>query len=481
MLKEEFRMHTSYSSRWMFLTFPVLVLLFSFGIAYTSEQIFQNTSLHDMMLMMHISVFIYGLSVGAFGFLGNQYQERAAGYRNYLVTQPSILPMSFKSTFFGMYLRDGVFYVLLLLVPMAGGLFLSVPLTGFRAVSILALFVTALLSFFLGMSLSFFVSTIYIRSKVAFGAACAAVAGVFAAGTLAKLVPLDVLLPGLGMQYRMPPFAFSSGIEALGFGGAAALLIVLLTAGAVLLVEDRFESKHVKTDDELLAADRRLSGFGRYGTLLAKEVVDLRRSGLITRMAFTYVIPLLFLAFTAWFVRNGLALPVGFNTVFYGGMVGFFGVTFYGWLNNIDHTDYLSTLPLTVPQMIKTKLLAYVLLTSWMSVIFLVAIAVVNNDLRLMWLAIPVMIVVSTYIVVVTVYLTGLRTNSFFFDPGILIRFTVLSMFPDLGLTILAFTIDRYYVYALAGILLVVGALGISTYFFYRGLDRKWGMTDFGA
>ena len=77
MLKEEFRMHTSYSSRWMFLTFPVLVMLYSFGSAVTSEQIFQSTSLADLMLVMHISIFIYGISVGAFGFLGNQYQERA--------------------------------------------------------------------------------------------------------------------------------------------------------------------------------------------------------------------------------------------------------------------------------------------------------------------------------------------------------------------------------------------------------------------
>jgi len=480
MLKEEFRMHTSYSNKWMFLTFPGLVVLFSFGIAVTSEQIFQNTSLKEMMLMMHISIFIYGLSVGAFGFLGNQYQERAAGYRNYLVTQPSTLPMSFKKTFFGMYLRDGIFYVLLLLLPMAVGLFASIPVTGFRPLSILSLFAAALLTFFIGMSLSFFVSTIYIRSRPAFVAACVAVAVLFGAGTVAKWLPLDTLLPGLGLEYNLPPFTYSPGAAALLLTVASALLIVLLTAGAVLLVEERFESRHVSTNDELLTLDRRFSFSRSYGTLLAKEVVDLKRSGLATRVIFTYVVPLLFLSFTAWFVRYGLAIPVGFNTVFYGAMVGFFGVTFYGWLNNIDHTDYLSTLPLSVPQVIKTKLLAFTILTSWISLIFLVAIAAVNNDLRLVWLAVPVMLVVSIYMVVMTAYLTGLRTNSFFFDPAVLVRFTALSMLPDLGLTILSFTIDRDIAFAIAGIGLVLGALGISAFFFYRGLDRKWSRTEFG-
>jgi len=94
-------MHTSYTSRHMFLAFPVLVMLLSFASAATSRNYLQVTPLPQMLLVVHISVFLYGVSVGAFGFLGRQYQERATGYRNYLVTQPSLLPMSFKRTFLG--------------------------------------------------------------------------------------------------------------------------------------------------------------------------------------------------------------------------------------------------------------------------------------------------------------------------------------------------------------------------------------------
>src|SRR5439155_874909 len=152
---------------------------------------------------------------------------------------------------------------------------------------------------------------------------------------------------------------------------------------------------------------------------------------------------LLLLSFTAWFVRYGLQVPVGFNTVFYAGMVGFFGVILYNWMNNVDATDYLSTVPVSVPQVIRTKLIAFLLMTTWIGVGFVVIIAWLNADTRLLWLAIPIVLVTSAYIVVMTAYLTGLRTNSFLFDPGVLARFSVMSMLPDFGLTILSFTIDR--------------------------------------
>ncbi|MCK4443662.1 MAG: hypothetical protein KAW09_03900, partial [Thermoplasmata archaeon] len=67
MLKEEFRMHSSFSNRYMFLAFPVMTALFAFGIATTSERIFEVQSMEDIMLLTHVGVFLYGISVGAFG------------------------------------------------------------------------------------------------------------------------------------------------------------------------------------------------------------------------------------------------------------------------------------------------------------------------------------------------------------------------------------------------------------------------------
>jgi hypothetical protein len=140
----------------------------------------------------------------------------------------------------------------------------------------------------------------------------------------------------------------------------------------------------------------------------------------------------------------------------------------------------MATIPVSVPRVIRTKLLAFLLITTWISVAFVVGIAVLNGDTRLLWLAVPVALITSVYMVTMTAYLTGLRTNSFLFDPGVLARFTVMSMLPDLGLTILSFTIDKDLGLAVAGILLVLVLLGATTYILLQGIESKWRSTEFG-
>lgn len=479
MMKEEFRVHASYSGRTMFLSFPVIICLFSLAIAISSGRLLAYTPLGDAILLLHLSVFLYGLSVGAFGFLGRQYLERKNGTRNYIVTMPAILPMRLRRTFLGMYLRDGLFYVALLLAPATLGLLLSVPFTGFRVTSIAVLFGAALLDFLVGMSLSFFVSTLYMRSRAAFGASVAGVSAVFAAAGAFRWIPVSWILPGLAAHDLLPPFAGNAAQAALLAGGGL-LVVAGLVAASVALVPDRYEPAAVVAREELTRYASLFARFPRYGTLLAKEFVDLKRSGTFAKMFFSFVAPLLFLSFTAWFVRYGLRIPVGFNTVFYAGMVGFFGVMLYSWLNNVDAMDYLATIPVSVPQVIRAKLLAFLLMTMWITVAFVVAIAVLNNDTRLLWLAIPVAVITSLYMVTMTAYLTGLRTNSFFFDPAVLGRFTVLSMFPDLGLTILSFTVDLDPVFAVLGIAFVLAILGGATYFLLHRIEAKWRGHEFG-
>lgn len=479
MLKEEFRVHASYSSPTMFITFPFMIGLFSFAIAVTSERLLAYTPLGEAILLLHLSVFLYGLSVGAFGFLGHQYLERRNGTRNYVVTMPEILPMRMRRTFLGMYVRDAIFYVLLLLAPATAGLALSIPVTHFRPASVAILFGTALLSFLLGMSLSFFVSTVYLRTRAGFGASVAAVSFLFGASGLARTIPVSWVLPSLAAHYELPPFVLnlSAALTNIAVGLGA---VMVLVGAAVALVPEQYEPRAAIAREELSRFDARLGRIPRYGTLLAKELVDLKRSGTVIKMFFSFVTPLLLLSFTAWFVRYGLQVPVGFNSVFYAAMVGFFGVMLYNWLNNVDAMDYLATMPVSVPQMIRTKLAAFLLITTWITVAFVVGISWLNGDVKLLWLALPVALITSVYMVSMTAYLTGLRTNSFLFDPWVLSRFTVLSMVPDFGLTILSFTIDRDLAFATAGIALVLAVLGAGTYFLLKGIEAKWRGSEFG-
>jgi hypothetical protein len=178
-------------------------------------------------------------------------------------------------------------------------------------------------------------------------------------------------------------------------------------------------------------------------------------------------------------VNYGLAIPVGFNTVFYAAMVGFFGVLLYSWLTNVDLMDYFETLPVAVPKVIRTKLLTFLFLTLGISTAFVLAIAWINDEMQLLWLALPVLYITSTYMVVATAYLTGLSPNSFLFSPEILVKFAVVSILPDLCLTILSFSTGSTDTTATLGIVLVLGVLAVCALLFYRGIEEKWSGTSF--
>jgi hypothetical protein len=111
--------------------------------------------------------------------------------------------------------------------------------------------------------------------------------------------------------------------------------------------------------------------------------------------------------------------------------------------------------------------------------VFVVIISAVENELDILWLSLMVMFVTSFYMVVMTAYLTGIRTNSFLFDMSVMSKFAVMSFLPDVGLTILSFSIRTNWVFSLTGIALVLVSLLGSTAILYRGIERKWIGTGF--
>jgi hypothetical protein len=472
MLKEEYRMHVSYSSRTIFLAIPLFVATVSFLLGITLHRLEENVSLAELLTLANMGIFLYGLSVGAFGFLGRTYIERSHGRTNFLIATPSLLPISFRRTFLGLYLRDVIFYIALILFPAAVGLLLATPISGFSLVSVGAVFVPILLSFLYGISLSFAVSVIYTRSLRIFLVLVFAFILVII-GHAFGLYGLDMVLPSFGLQFVLPPYALN--VEAaLTYTFMSIMLILAFTSIAVIFVRESYEGAKSRFE-ELLPSYFQSFAFTRgYQSLVSKEFVDLVRSGTIWKMTFSFIAPLVFLSLTTWYVNYGLGLPVGFNTVFYAAMVGFFGVLMYSWLTNVDMVDYYETMPISVPQLIRAKLITYFLLTYGISTAFVLAIALINGELGSLWLALPVLYIMSTYMVMATAYLTGISPQSFLFNPQILIKFTFVAMVPDLCLTILSFSLNSTPALAASGIAFICFLLLVITLFFYRGIERKW-------
>lgn len=479
MLKEEFRSHASYSGQERFLTFPVFVFFIASVVALTLDRTLETVSLSQLGQFAHLSAFIYGLSVGTFGLMGRQYLERRYGRSNYLVAMPYLLPISFKTTFLGIYLRDALFYVALLLVPATGGLILAAPVMEYSYVSIGLFFSAVLITFMLGLSMSFLASVMYIRDVRLFGAFTACIVALFVLHGAFGLVPLETVIPSMGMQMNVRPFG-DDPMAAAVFAAASVGAVLAMTAAAYALVEVRISISSQSYPDTLPRYHSRMPLFrGMNRTLAAKEFVDLRRSGTLAKMSFSFVLPLLFLSFTAWFVNYGLSIPVGFNTVFYAAMVGFIGVLMYSWLNNIDLAEYYSLIPVTVPQLIKVRVVVFLILTLGISAFFVVGIGLLNGETQLLWLALIVMFVTSLYMVLVLAYLTGLRTNTFLFDTSILAKFSIMSFLPDVCLAILSFSISTDWAFALMGLALVLSSMAVTSLILYRGIESKWGRASF--
>ncbi len=478
MLKEEYRMHVSLSSKRAFLSIPVFIFLIALIMALTITNLEGTMSMKDVLTNVNAGVFLYGLSVGAFGFLGKTYVERRQGRQNFLIAAPSLLPMSYKRTFLGMFLRDTIFYLLMMLVPLLLAMLAAIPLVHFSLVSILVVFISLMLSFLLGISLSFAVSVIGTWNRAVFVAIIVIILCALLGFGVFHLYGLDTLVPSIGFQYNAPPIG-AFGASSVLFISLSIISFLVLTSIAVMMVAESYEGRGVEVEQVYPSYLPRFKFAGYYRPFMAKEFVDIKRSGAIGKMLFTYIAPLTFLSFTTWYVNNGLSIPVGFNIVFYAAMIGFFSVMLYSWLTNIDVVDYFETLPVSVPTIIRTKIFTFFFLTAGISTGFLIAISLLNNETQLLWLALPVLYIMSIYSVVATAYLTGLHPNSFLFNPQVLTRFTVISIVPDICLTILSFSVGRSPAEAMVGIVSVLVVLSLCTILFYRRLDVKWSGSGF--
>lgn len=473
MLREEFRMHAAYSSRRMFLSLPVFVLAVTLVSALALDELQGGGGLEGLVLNLNLAAFLYGLGVGALGIIGKTLIERRQGQQNFLLAMPSLLPLSYRATFLRFFLHDALFYLALLLVPALLGLLIAAPLAHFSLLSVLSAFLALVLSFLYGLALSFAMSVVATRSRAAFAVIVAALLALLLGHGVLHLYGIEAVLPSMGYQLNAPPLG-ADPASALLYLALTVFLFLALTATAVALVAESYEGKGSRAGELLPAYFRRLAFSRSLQPFLAKELVDLRRSGGLGRTVFSFVVPLAVLSFTTWYVNHGLDVPVGFNLVFYGAMVGLFGVALYSSLTNVDAGDYYQTLPVDVPRVIRAKLIIFLLLTLGISTAFMLGIALLNGETRMLWLALPVMYVTSVYTVVATSYLTGLNPNSALFSPEVLTKFLVVSILPTLGLTVLSFSVERSAEATAVGVVGVLTVLVVSALLFYRGLDTKW-------
>lgn len=468
MFKEELRLQKSFIGTIASGFFPVMIFIFSVVLAVSFSLLHRiDTSL--VLLMVHIGFMLYGLGVGALSFIGEQVMTRRLGQANMLLQLSQYQPITFKRTMAVFYLKDALFYILYSIIPLVGGIAIAAPIAhiSFASVGLLAL--TVFLTFMLGMSLSFLISAISVRSRV----------GVIAVGlvllaVLLSVWPLGLLPPG----YVIVPLGFWTA-KNTAFLLFSAVLVVVFSLAAVAFSKERFEAPQRSYSSVFLPTEAEFSFAGRSRTLVAKEWIELKRSGTLSAVVLEYLAPLLAIYLLAWIFRTGMGVPIQFNTIFYGGMVGFLGVMVYSWLTNLEPNEFMNAQPATVDQVIRAKLVLYFMLTTFASFSYVIAIGVLNGEFTLLPLALLVALATTTYVAGVITRLTGIWTNTMLFDARVLAKFAGAVVPPLIIVMIASFMIGGTPWIAATLLLAESAVLLFASRPLLRGMSARWGKEHF--
>ncbi|MEE2759207.1 MAG: hypothetical protein VYA86_04430 [Candidatus Thermoplasmatota archaeon] len=468
MFREEWRQNVDFAKKRHIMMFPVMLALVSMivtvglrfltgdaGIdsAYDTMKAAEAQSAKaftwdELKVGLHLSLFMFSLGMGSFAFIGrNMVSQRASG-KSYLLSSPALLPLELPPVYLAYYCKEVAFYLCLILTPVVGGMSLGILFGKYTGITVPLLWSSIpivlscmLVTMMQGLALSFYASAIWSRSRL--GSFLVPITAVIA-GIIVALdyFPLESAISGLHVQLHhdfiiLPLAAFS--------------WLVIATVGAYLVPDD-FEVRVTTRTDLFVPVHKRLFflGNGQTRTLVAKEIVDVWRSGTLFKMLGSYCVPLLFLLALAWmadFATNG-DMPIPINLLSYAPFLGFFGFNFYSWLNAVDSPDFLNGLPVRVPQLLRAKIIVYFLMTTWISVLFLVLMAHLLEQWIGLLPALLVMFANSVYIVALSGLLMGLRPNKAIFDTQIMAIFWVATVLPLVSLFLLSFTQGDMSLYA---------------------------------
>ena len=468
MFREEWRQNVDFAKKRHIMMFPVMLALVSMvvtvGLRFLTgdagiESAYDTMKAADaqsakaftwdeLKVGLHLSLFMFSLGMGSFAFVGrNMVSQRASG-KSYLLASPALLPLELPPVYLAYYLKEVAFYLCLILTPVVGGMALGILFGTYTGISVPLLWssIPVVLSCMLvtmmqGLALSFYASAIWSRSR--FGSFLIPIIAVIAGVIVAlEYVPLESAISGLHVQLHHDFFLLP--ISAIAW-------LIIATVGAYLVPDD-FEVRVTTRTDLFVPVHERLFflGNGQMRTLVAKEIADVWRSGTMFKMLGSYCVPLLFLLALAWmadFATNG-DMPIPINLLSYAPFLGFFGFNFYSWLNAVDSPDFLNGLPVRVPQLLRAKIIVYFLMTTWISVLFLILMAHLLDQWVGLLPALLVMFANSVYIVALSGLLMGLRPNKAIFDTQIMAIFWVATVLPLVSLFLLSFTQGDMSLYA---------------------------------
>jgi hypothetical protein len=154
-------------------------------------------------------------------------------------------------------------------------------------------------------------------------------------------------------------------------------------------------------------------------------------------------------------------------------------VSIYSWLDMLDNPGNMEVLPVSVAQAVRSKLIMLSLFAVVLATGALVVLAIFLNEIAILPAALPVAYATTAYTVAATAHLTGLRTNSYLFDPMVLAKFSALIIPPLVFLVILSFSYAGNQALLLPLTWGACALLAVAAWLFYRGVEKRWARASF--
>lgn len=464
MFKEEFRLQASFFNRSYFLFSSLTIVLFTFIMGATLPLLRRAVAIDDLLLVAHWVLLFYGLSVGGFAMFGDRILERRFGSVSLLLGSGYTLPIRFRRLFLLFYIKDTLYYVFFTILPMVLGLALASVFVPISFSSLMFLFVSLTLSFLIGISISVLLFAVLAR----LGAAVLVIAAAFGSYLWFTGIDIKVVAAQLPALVFYHSHSFYIVLEVL-------LISVVLGAFSSFFIKEA-PTPHERKAKEAFTRALRLTSriVSNYGPMLSKDILDLVRSGIIFPVILTFLTPLLFLYAVTWFVESVMLWNFSFSLLFYAAMVGFFCTLLYSWLSSIDISECYNSLPLSMPHVIRTKLILFLFFICVVAVPYLAAIGYLKGETGLLWIGLFIMFTVSAYVGSVLAYLTGLFTNSYLLDAKILMLFSLAVVPVLLAETLLSF---YYPVNSIISTIYITGlglAIIAASMIFLNRLDSRW-------
>ncbi|UCF08348.1 MAG: hypothetical protein JSW28_01265 [Thermoplasmata archaeon] len=468
--REEVRVQKVMTGGPAFWFFPFMIAIFGSVLGASHPVLLRAVSFHVQLRLGSLLFMIFGISVGGLGLFMGSILERRFGRINLLLASGRTLPIENRKLMGAFFLKDAFYYLAFNLLPFIAAFGLAgFVAAGFTFLGILLFAAGVILTFFFGMSLSYFLSMTAVKSRTVAGALTVVTFLVILA-VLMDLLPGELLLPavplvsGENVHLALPSVALTMAFIALGTG----------------MTVSHITPRGVPHTHAFLA---RATGFGRFGAyapLLAKEWLDLRRSGTLGPVVGSFAGPVLLLAAMNWFFPALSGGDIAFPATFFAPLIGFFCITTYSWLNNIDSPGFYRVVPVRLPAVIRTKIILFFLLVAFLPALFVLLLSAISGDMSSIWLSLLIAYSTAVYVLAVTCYLTGISTNSLLFDARVLARFCLAILPPLILLSFLSLSGGIAWMGGDAATALVSLLLVVLSAPLFAGIDKKWSDRAFG-